>query len=262
MPTVQYVSDLHLDHYATRFIIEPTASILVIAGDFCSPFIPKCREFLIDCSEKWDYVILVLGNHEYYNRHCSKWASNSIVFPPYQVEKKFEEILSDLPNVKLLTVSSPIFCLDEAIFIGSTLWTDIPEDKYAAASRGMNDYSYIPYDVNRSRLTPQHVTEWHKTHYDCLKTALEKYADDPRPKVVITHHLPSHSLTEPRYQNHPLACCFSSASDELISLANVWIYGHSHTSNEQMIGSTRCLINARGYLGESTGFDPSKNFSI
>ena len=50
------------------------------------------------------------------------------------------------------------------------------------------------------------------------------------------------------------------------SRIDVWIYGHSHTNIDTMIGGTRIISNQMGYVFEDehlmNGFDPAKFIEI
>lgn len=61
---------------------------------------------------------------------------------------------------------------------------------------------------------------------------------------------------------------FASEYGELIadSRIDVWIYGHSHTNIDTVIGGTRIISNQMGYVFEDehlmNGFDPAKFIEI
>lgn len=61
---------------------------------------------------------------------------------------------------------------------------------------------------------------------------------------------------------------FASEYGELIadSRIDAWIYGHSHTNIDTVIGGTRIISNQMGYVFEDehlmNGFDPAKFIEI
>ena len=61
---------------------------------------------------------------------------------------------------------------------------------------------------------------------------------------------------------------FASEYGELIadSRIDAWIYGHSHTNIDTVIGGTRIISNQMGYIFENehlmNGFDPAKFIEI
>jgi hypothetical protein len=97
-----------------------------------------------------------------------------------------------------------------------------------------------------------------------LEAAVAEWSDRGAEIVVVTHHMPSFSLTDSRYRGDPLNCCFANNFDEFIAAnptIKAWIYGHTHAAGTQVIGRTVCAINARGYPkggAEVAGYSPEK----
>ena len=67
--------------------------------------------------------------------------------------------------------------------------------------------------------------------------------------VVVTHHLPTRLVVSPQHKVSRINSAFSIELGEFIadSRINVWIYGHSHTNIDSMIGNTRIVSNQMGY---------------
>ncbi|CAK1358937.1 unnamed protein product [Cercospora beticola] len=66
-PTVQFMSDLHLERVKYDFEITKAAPILLFAGDvgrFCDEAL--YRAFLAKQCSQFDKVLLIAGNHEFY----------------------------------------------------------------------------------------------------------------------------------------------------------------------------------------------------
>ena len=65
-----------------------------------------------------------------------------------------------------------------------------------------------------------------------------------------------------------LNSAFASEYEDLIadSRIDAWIYGHSHTNIDTVIGGTRIISNQMGYVFEDehlmNGFDPAKFVEI
>jgi Icc-related predicted phosphoesterase len=68
---------------------------------------------------------------------------------------------------------------------------------------------------------------------------------------VVTHHLPTYRSVAPRFKSSPLNAFFVSDLEELIEerRPRLWMHGHTHTSVDQRVGSTRFLCNPFGYVG-------------
>ena len=68
---LQVCSDVHLERgditkHDFPTIIQPCAEILALAGDIGDPFSTIFEEFIHYCSQRFQYVLFVSGNHEYY----------------------------------------------------------------------------------------------------------------------------------------------------------------------------------------------------
>jgi len=79
--------------------------------------------------------------------------------------------------------------------------------------------------------------------------------------VVVTHHLPSAKSSDSRYRDSSLNPAYYSHLDEWIEERDIalWVHGHTHVSNDYMIGDTRVVCNPRGYYmhDENPNFSPS-----
>ena len=86
--------------------------------------------------------------------------------------------------------------------------------------------------------------------------------------VVVTHHLPALQAVAPHHKGSVLNSAFASEYGELIANSRIdaWIYGHSHTNINTMIGGTRIICNQMGYVFEDehlmNGFDPARFIEI
>ena len=83
MPTtIKIVSDIHLEFYPSYRKVkklftlfkrddDPKKSgitrILGLLGDIGNPYRKSYQEFLLNVSKYYDYVLIIAGNHEYYN---------------------------------------------------------------------------------------------------------------------------------------------------------------------------------------------------
>ena len=115
---IQYCSDLHMEfHENMRFMnslpLEPVGDVLVIAGDvgyLVDTTIPHLR-FWKWASENYRHVLMIAGNHEYYN-------NGDIAARGESWQKMF------LPNVGYY--HNKVVRIDNVDFILSTLWSRIP----------------------------------------------------------------------------------------------------------------------------------------
>ena len=146
---IQYCSDLHMEfHENMRFMkslpLEPVGDVLVIAGDvgyLVDSTIPHLR-FWKWASENYRQVLMIAGNHEFYN-------NGDIAAQGDSWQNMF------LPNVGYY--HNKVVRIDNVDFILSTLWSRIPVVDEFAIQNGMNDYSQILY--NKRRLIPQNIND-------------------------------------------------------------------------------------------------------
>lgn len=239
---ITLISDVHLE-FRRRYEDIENGDILVLAGDI-GTFDCDYDAFIRMCSEKFNYVILVAGNHEFYNsRGCA------------HVLNRLKEIVDSYPNVWYLNRDS----VDIAglRFLGCTMWTHIP-DKYAfVVQEMMTDYLRIRVKENmrKRKITPDDVNSWHFIDKLWLKKEID---DSPLPVVVVTHH-------SPMFETFPKAIDYAFHSD-LTSLMTskciLWCHGHTHHYRRETCFDTTIWCNPLGYPIEETGFVPNDTFQI
>ncbi len=129
-----------------------------------------------------------------------------------------------------------------------------------AARQGMNDFRLIRND-DGSHFTPEDALPLHRNYIEKLVAWFEEELTGPR--VVISHHAPVIN-PDTQYMNSPLMPAFNSLDMvEIIEKyqPDLWVYGHTHECDDQMIGKTRIISNQLGYPQrggfECAGFDPA-----
>jgi predicted phosphodiesterase len=266
---IQYASDLHLEFFAQapnfKSILRPVAPYLVLAGDIGQPDHNVFCQFIDYVSSNWKAVILIMGNHESYtNRAYRNWASK----PPRTLAQTIDTLATlcmSYPNLHFLHAANPsaFFPDDALVFLGTTLWSYIPDEMLECAKEAMNDYKCIPVadSAGIHPLTPEESRTIHAHEKSVLEAQIVEWSSKDVSIIVVTHHMPSFSLVAPRYDGDPLNCCFASNCDSLMTMTpalKAWIYGHTHAASVQKVGDTLCAINARGYPkgGEVPGYSP------
>lgn len=252
---IQYISDLHLEHYKIyteeqlnplQWIEpDPEAELLVLAGDIGNPTRASYGLFLQWCAANWPQVVVVAGNHEFYQAQ-ERGAPTS----REEVLALIRSIVSHLPNVHLL--DREVFMLRPGLHVlGCTLWSYIPEDMREEAAWGLNDFRLIP-----GASTGAYVA-WHERDLAWLTAKLLLIKNAGEEAIVVTHHVPTSQLISPIYAGHPLNCCFVTDLEELIKETEpaAWICGHTHQAASATIRGatgkeTALAINPRGYPGE------------
>ena len=236
---INYVSDLHLEFGPME--IEPdVGDILVLAGDID---IKGQVNWINSVAAKFNHVIYVLGNHEFYRGVMNN------------VYKKIRESLVD--NVHLLNDES--ITIDDVTFHGATLWSDFFNGNpmsYMQCDQAMNDYRLIQAGNGKHRFKPQIAHSLHNISKGFLQENV-KEGD-----VVVTHMAPSFLSVHEKFKNNTnINGAYASDLSELIldTQPALWFHGHMHNSFDYSIGDTRILCNPRGYVGEelNSEFNPN-----
>lgn len=254
-------SDLHIEFGDIDLTNDENADVLILSGDIMiaqdlhdnpEPIVVDgtmgrrqqnaqiFRDFLSRCSHRFDNVIYVAGNHEFYH---GKW--------PAGIDYMKDEC-SKFNNIHFL--ENDIVKINDITFIGCTLWTDM--NKYDPLTLHtltgmMNDFRIISNsDCGYTKLRPAHVASRHRQSVEYIRTVIEGRFDEKF--VVVGHHSPSRLSTHPKYQHdHIMNGGYSSSLDDFIidhPQIKLWTHGHTHHEFDYMIGSTRIVCNPRGYI--------------
>ena len=229
-------SDLHLEFGTDiRPPKECGADVMILAGDIITlgDYDPLDR-FLAGWRKP---VLYVTGNHEYYTRK-----------PMNEETARFRKWLADKhPNVSLLVDEA--VAIDGVRFFGGTMWTyfdDKNQQAMKTAASNMNDFRLIKTSAD-AWLKPEDTIALHEVFIGKLRDWFDKGSGEPH--VVITHHAP---VLNPRtkHKNSPLMPAFNSLDMPAIIEKYrpiLWIYGHTHECDDQMLGTTRVVSNQLGY---------------
>ena len=141
-PRIFYLSDLHLEYLPdclsdclSKLLPEKTfkSDILILAGDIGSIFKPGLREFLKLARSKFNIVIYVPGNHEF-------WGVDNGV-SAYDIHLRLQDLCTELDIVYL---NRQLAIINQRIYIlGTTLWSLIPESMDSVMTDYLRDNSQI-----------------------------------------------------------------------------------------------------------------------
>lgn len=240
-------SDLHTEYSLCRLERLDEADLLILAGDigdnYSLPhFFNRLRMDAPDLP-----VLYILGNHDRWGYSLADGLA------------LHRRIAADY-NVRLLDNEAVIF--QDVLFCGTTLWTDfhLAGDEVAskAWAQRLPDFRDIRY-ADGSAISPDDMQAMCAQACAFLQQTL-RAETAVRKRVVISHFLPSKHLVAPQHAGSQQALIQSAywTSDlpALTALADVWIYGHSHSNIETVIGQTRFISNQRGYARVMNGLDP------
>lgn len=175
---IQYMSDLHLEfrensRYLKHNELPVTGDVLVLAGDifYLRDRIAPMMKFWKWASDNYRQVLIVPGNHEYYNY-------SDVMERGLQWKWMFRENVGFYQN--------QVIRIDDTDFVLSTLWSRInPNDEYFVW-KGMNDFRQIKFDGKL--LQVEEFNRMHETCIDFIRKSVEESTAGHI--VVVTHHLP------------------------------------------------------------------------
>jgi len=258
-------SDIHLDHYSSAasrkfekaFWYPPELpddkdTILILAGDLWigMKFIEWAGFSWIGIvSKRFKEVLIVLGNHDY-------WPMGDLTIT--KGAEKCNMMLQDYGYLNVTVLDCNTIERDGVLFIGATLWTDM--NNYDPLAM-MNMPNFMAYDgkckystgINGAyeKFTSYKWITTHQKHKDYIRIICNQNRD--KQIVVITHHLPVTTVSDPRYIGDSSNCYYSSdLSDIILDNPNIryWFHGHSHYQHETKFGETMIINNCVGYQGE------------
>jgi len=267
-----YVSDMHLElrpNLNYNKLFQQSAKYLILAGDIGNPVKEKqaYTNFLKTASSHFQHIFYVLGNHEYYNNQR---------IPMFDMKDKICHICSQFPNIHILDNNT--YELDNITILGATLWSQalMTESVYC------NDYRMIWSSQLQSQtsssptlqtssplsiLETNNITveQTNTLHTEAVLWLKDNISKSSRPCLVITHHAPlvnkpGYYLSHPRYTK--TSCFQTDLSHLLCNKVKIWVYGHTHYSNDFNFLTTRVCSNQVGYEKEQLVFDYSKHIDL
>lgn len=262
----QLVSDIHLEFHGAEADVEASgdmerrAPVLILAGDISTlRGDPRAalRRFLRRMALRFELVVLVPGNHEYYGMEYH--AANAALAAACAAAGA---------NCRLLIRGA--LRLNGAVrVVGCTLWSHVPREHAAAVGSGLNDYRLISLangTRGAQRLRPADTNVWHAAEREWLEAHIVAARAASEPLVVVTHHAPLlRGTSEPQYDNSPLIHAFATDLPGMLAPpVVVWMFGHTHYSSDRTLpGGTRVVSNQRGYFpGNRGGLRPGLRIEI
>lgn len=238
---IKVLSDLHLE-FKKEYKMEGNKNIiLVLAGDIGYPKSNEYISFINESSIKFHSVILITGNHEYYNSEIS------------EINDYIKTFTKKLDNVYFL--NNETIEIGEYIFWGGTFWSFIPPELFYFIKQKISDFRYI------SNLSNEYYNQLHK---ESVQSVLKFIKDqNPKKKIIVTHHAPLFQDTShPMYNNNITNYVFASDQSKLIKPPiYLWIFGHTHFSTSFIFNGVKIVSNCYGYKGENTNYSPELTLS-
>ena len=267
---IAFQSDLHLEASDIYVSNPDNADVLILAGDIAvvsrmadfndesdNYHSQRYHEFFIRCSQCFDHVIMVCGNHEFYHGDIKDTVD------------KLKQYLKYIPNLHILNNES--IEINGYLFCGATLWTDMNNEDvdtlYTIKSR-MNDFKLISnrsniveYKVDGERkyrisnLLPIDTVQLHRKSVEYFESMLQL----DKKTIIISHHTPSFKSVAPQWAADTLTN--GAYHSDLAWLINKydnlkgWFCGHTHDRHCYTINQATILCNPRGYRNHDAGYD-------
>eukprot|EP01114_Cavostelium_apophysatum_P023652 TRINITY_DN8979_c0_g1_i1.p1 TRINITY_DN8979_c0_g1~~TRINITY_DN8979_c0_g1_i1.p1 ORF type:complete len:303 (+),score=33.22 TRINITY_DN8979_c0_g1_i1:106-1014(+) len=242
----QIISDTHLESKPPEsVIIIPHADHLVLVGDISSlekdAQLQRYKEFLLVQANRFKKVFVILGNHEYYGGIYE------------DVHAKAEAICNLHPNLQLLDRTSILF--EGRRILGATLWSHIPESKVSEIKgmyKSIERISLMDPKTNKKRKAHiRDASRWHERDLAWLKAEITKAKENHEEVIVFTHYSPILDGSDPKYASSPINFAFNSDLEYLLGdPIKLWVYGHTHYSQDIVRKGTRIVSNCLGYPRE------------
>jgi len=240
---IQIASDLHLEFPENKkWIAEnplmPRGDVLLLAGDIVvDKYKKKAKDFYEKIENDFSHIISTMGNHEFYHGTCT------YAYPSYS-----SQITEH--HVKL---NNKVIIIDCVKFVVSTMWSHVRQNEDLTIGAVMNDYKIIvakdSIDNCKIPITTATTNRYHEISLKFIKEEVEKEFDGKI--VIMTHHIPSYQHINKMYINSRINSAYATNLDDfIISNPNIalWVCGHSHEFQDIMIGKTRVVRNALGYV--------------
>lgn len=253
---IYLASDLHLEHHDLTMVdvfiklIKKRCennSELILAGDICSVVSDNFEYFFRGIQDKFKKIYFIMGNHEYYGSSIKE--ANIIVTETFDnLNKK---------NNNIIFLNNSCYETEDKVIIGSTLWSDL--------SYNNNDITKCKYMINDFRyINDMTVHTYQKLHIESveqIKKLINDNIHNNKKLIVVTHHLPLYKLIDECYKYYTMNMCFASDLED-ISNVDIWLYGHTHKSNDTIINNTRYVCNPIGYKNENKKFVIVKKINL
>ena len=252
---IQYMSDLHLE-FADMPVPHVMGDVLVLAGDIHLGV--NAVAWIEQCAQKFDHVIYILGNHEYYGNKTWKLPDqvrNSIAgYSGGDDSSEFNKTFDALKNVYFL--ENETVKIDDVYFHGTTMWMN----GHPSLEYRMNDFVKIKHKYPTGGYGKFSAAECALKFFE-NKMWLEKAIVPGEKNVVITHFAPSFEMINMfRYKDDMMNSYYATEilQDFDPYDINLWISGHTHSVYDKVISGIHSVSNCRGYKGHEIveGFNP------
>jgi predicted phosphodiesterase len=244
----EVISDTHLNmwKYSDEQISDvfpgtasTGVSTLILAGDIGDPDESALYKALNIAQQRYERVIYVPGNHEFYNREPGSKKT------PASVLAWFQRLDDQWSNFHFFYRRNEV--IDGVRVIGATGWTTSPKMTLWSnliSEEGKKDSEYIEQSLSKSK----------------------------EPALVITHYPSTFRVLQENYRNKITQHDYAQDLERLFLYPlNTWIFGHVHQKHDFTLpysssmngsGVVRILCNPYGYPNEGITSPLPKAFTV
>jgi predicted phosphohydrolase len=233
--SIKFCSDLHINKYYPHFpsvkdlfdTNEPfIADICILIGDITYYEVIKFyKKFLKYLSSYFTLLIVVPGNHEYYNNTQVKRSMK-------ELDQISKVLTTDIKNLEILN-NRWIDIGDIRIF-GSILWSYLPPE---APQR------HLPiYNDSKEILSREEFNMLNYSSVISLQNCIEQTIKDDKALIIATHYAPTFDMVN---KSDNMNYWYCNDLNNLINIDNVkvWLFGHTHTPYKKNINGTIVMSN-------------------
>ena len=233
---VQILSDIHLEFSRKNInfpdIIEPMegCNILILAGDIGYITNKNWRNFMYYISDRWEYIVYVLGNHEYY----------SPTHDFYALQNMYKNYLSSFfDNIYLLEHES--IKINDYVIAGCTLWSN------PLTTDGLNDFNHIKVTyVNNidkycvdDMMSLAFIRSYNMKSIDWIKYQLSLNKNN---KLILVTHFPTTKQNITHTTDHNMIHYYGN--DLTFTTPVIAISGHTHSNVDTISNNVRYISNS------------------
>jgi predicted phosphohydrolase len=197
-------------------ICPDPSGILILAGDLTrvfsgtSLFVDSLKEI---CS-KFNKVIFVPGNHEYYCIRGKESMESILLF--------IRSLTNSIKN--LIVLDNESYTIGDTIIFGSTFWS------YTSTDAWHKIPIYVGNKGSERLITNHEYNELHFRSLLALEKTIKCAEEQNKKMVVVTHYPPTIKGTvDPKYHDNSTRSMYYSHSDHILenNVIMRWIYGHT-----------------------------------
>lgn len=261
---LQIVSDLHLEFRPNDLdFIVPSAPVLCLLGDICvigtNEDFETYKQFIKTIYDKFEIIIHVPGNHEYYNK---TQRGKDTEYTVDKINHRLKTYAAGLPKLHILINNMLKLSVGKTLYhiIGSTLWTHVDLINYRTIQNSMNDYKYIHFrdqDGTPRNYKVEDMQNMHKKCVSCIKRFISLSKKAGAKCVLLTHHKPFKEESDVLAQAYE-----SNLLDLFVDPVVLVAYGHTHKRFNGKVNKIKTVSNPRGYPGQRTLFNNKFTISV